>query len=397
MSGEIRIELVTHESGEQIPIMLDGFDMPIVLPNEFILTRRALSTNTLVRNLRELSVLYRWLDERNYDLSAKLLDQSSFNEAELRGGLVEALRVEQNVGRLSAVSPNTFNQRLTTTRQFLSWHMDVLISQISMSSLDYERLIERKSFLLKTLDGSFMSATPIRISQRKGLSEAEVDFLLDVLHPKNEQGFGRDSVVKFRNYVSVGIMLFCGLRPGELLSLRVEDVQLGAVSAIKVERRLADPVDKRRPRPQIKRNGRIIPIEDRQLAIALNEYIVTWRELLENKSDDDSEYLILSDEGVPLSQSSITQFFQLLRSKYAEHLPESLTAKSLRHTFSSRLERVLRASGMDEQRRREALALLRGDSSLDSQDTYIAQEVEEQAIESLKSYQADLMSGKQSK
>lgn len=97
MSGEIRIELVTHESGEQIPIMLDGFDMPIVLPNEFILTRRALSTNTLVRNLRELSVLYRWLDERNYDLSAKLLDQNSFNQAELRGGLVEALRIEESV------------------------------------------------------------------------------------------------------------------------------------------------------------------------------------------------------------------------------------------------------------------------------------------------------------
>lgn len=47
---------------------------------------------------------------------------------------------------------------------------------------------------------------------------------------------------------------------------------------------------------------------------------------------------------------------------------------------------------MDEQRRREALALLRGDSSLNSQDTYIAQEVEEQAIKSLKRYQAGIMS-----
>ena len=92
-----------------------------------------------------------------------------------------------------------------------------------------------------------------------------------------------------------------------------------------------------------------------------------------------------------MSQSSITQFFQLLRSQYADHLPENLTAKSLRHTFSSRLERVLRASGMDEQRRREALAVLRGDSSLNSQDTYIAQEIEEQAIKSLRYYQAEIM------
>lgn len=390
--GAMKIELVTHETGEQIPMMLDDSGMPVVLPNEFILARRSLSTNTLVRNLRELSVLYRWLDKSNCDLSTKLLAHNSFNEAELRGGLVEALRIDQANGRIRVVAPNTFNQRLTTIRQFISWCIDVLISQLPLSSLDYERLRERKSFFLKMLDGSFMSATPMKKSLRKGLNELEVDFLLAVLHPDAEQGFGRDPAVKFRNYVSVGLMLFCGLRPGELLSLRVEDVQVGAISSIQVERRPSDPLDVRRPRPQIKRNGRLIPIESRQFAFALNEYIVTWREVLESKNNYESDYLILSDEGAPLSQSSITQFFQLLRTQYVDRLPENLTAKSLRHTFSSRLERVLRASGMDEQRRREALAFLRGDSSLDSQDIYIAQEVEEQAVKSLRRYQADMMS-----
>tara|TARA_R110001592_G_C13171014_1_gene749845 strand:+ start:223 stop:1446 length:1224 start_codon:yes stop_codon:yes gene_type:complete len=393
IGGVMRIEIVTHKTGEQIPIMLDVSGMPVPLPNEFILARRALSTNTLVRNLRELVVLYRWLEELNFDLSAKLLARNSFNEAELKGSLIEALRVDQADDRAGTVSPNTFNQRLITIRQFIGWCMDVLTSQLPMSSLDYERLRERKSFILKTLDGSFMSRQPMRKSLRKGLNEAEVDFLLEILHPDADQGFGRDPVVRVRNYVSVGLMLFCGLRPGELLSLRVEDVQIGAISAIRVERRPANLFDKRRPRPQIKRNGRVIPIDNRRLAFALNEYIVTWREVLESKARIESEYLILSDVGSPLSQSSITQLFQLLRAQYSEHLPENLTAKSLRHTFSSRIERVLRAAGMDEQRRREALALLRGDSSLDSQDTYIAQEIEEQALQSLKRYQAEIISG----
>ena len=148
----MKIELVTHKTGEQIPMMLDASGMPVVLPNEFVLSRRSLSTNTLVRNLRELSVLYRWLDKSNCDLSAKLLAQNSFNEAELKGGLVEALRIDQANGRISAVAPNTFNQRLTTIRQFFSWCMDVLTSQLPLSSLDYERLRERKSFLLKMLN-----------------------------------------------------------------------------------------------------------------------------------------------------------------------------------------------------------------------------------------------------
>lgn len=67
----MKIELVTHETGEQIPMMLDDSGMPVVLPNEFILARRSLSTNTLVRNLRELSVLYRWQYHLFYWMDSK--------------------------------------------------------------------------------------------------------------------------------------------------------------------------------------------------------------------------------------------------------------------------------------------------------------------------------------
>jgi len=58
------------------------------------------------------------------------------------------------------------------------------------------------------------------------------------------------------------IMLNYGLRPGELLSLRVEDIEFGAISAIRVTRRPPNPNDKRNPRPQIKRNGRVLPIDN---------------------------------------------------------------------------------------------------------------------------------------
>ncbi len=57
----MKIETITHPSGDQLPILLDSDGLPTPAPNEFILSRRHLSTNTLVRNLRELAVLYRWL------------------------------------------------------------------------------------------------------------------------------------------------------------------------------------------------------------------------------------------------------------------------------------------------------------------------------------------------
>ncbi len=88
----MRIVTVSHRSGDLLPILLDGDGLPIPSPNEFLLSRRNLSTNTLIRNLRELSVFYRWLEDRQIDLRARLKTGTLFTEAEFSGGLIEFLR-----------------------------------------------------------------------------------------------------------------------------------------------------------------------------------------------------------------------------------------------------------------------------------------------------------------
>jgi len=391
----MKVEIIAHESGDLLPMLLDGDDMPIPAPNEFIISRRSLSPNTLTRNLRELSVLYIWLEKESIDLGSRICSKRLFNEAEIKGGLVECLRRDHEKRKKvtkMVVTPSTFNQRLTTVRQYLAWYFDVVIGAVPYSSTDYEQILDNKKRLLGFLDTSFINAPPTNKSQKKGLDGREIDFLISILNPENKQAYGRDPAVRYRNYILTMTMLYYGLRPGELLSLRVEDVEIGAISSIRVERRSPDPLDTRKPRPQIKRNGRALPIDDPVFAKNLDIYITEWRDLLEDKSDKESEYLILSDDGEPLSQSSITQFFQLLRNRYSNDLPSHLTAKALRHSFSSQMERTLRNSGMEEDKRKQALAYLRGDSSLASQDVYIAQEVEEQAAIALQKYQRTLIS-----
>ena len=389
MVGSMKVKVVTHPTGEQIPIILDNEGLPVPAPNEYLLSRRDKSTNTLVRNARELIILYKWLYSEQIDLRKKLTDPVSFNSAQINSVLVEQLRQDREQSK--AVSPITFNQRLTTVRQFINWYMSVLISQLPYSSNKFKSLSERKSVFNEWLSGSFISAPPSRKYLKKGLSEEESNFLMNILDPTSIHSFGNNEAVKYRNFISVGLMIYCGLRPGELLSLRVEDITIGSISSVSIVRRKPDLGDTRKPRPQVKRNGRLLPIENLELAKCLNEYIVDLREVLEDKSELESDYLILSDEGEPLSQASITQFFHLLRDKYSQNLPENLSAKSLRHTFSSRMEIAMRQAGLSEQRRREALAHLRGDSSLSSQDVYIAQAVEESAKEALRKYQCGLV------
>jgi len=390
----MKVEIIQHESGELLPLILDNDGLPNPSLNEFIISRRGKGFGTMVRNSRELIIFNTWLEKHNIDLNGRIENNHYFTEAEIKGSLVEFLRLNHEkrtkVKKL-VVKPDTFNQRLITVRQYLSWYFNILIGCIPRKSGSYSFLTENKNRTLDLLEGSFINSPPTNKSVRKALNLKEVDFLISVLNPENSNTFGRDPNVRYRNYISTMIMLYYGLRPGELLCLRVSDIEIGAISSIRVERRPPDTMDTRKPRPHIKRNGRILPIEDPLFAKSLDIYITEYRDLLEDASDSESDYLILSDDGIPLSQSSITQFFQLVRAKYKGDLPAHLTAKALRHTFSIEMERILRNSGMGEDKRKQALALLRGDSSLSSQDAYLGQEVEEQANKALKKYQQDLI------
>lgn len=388
----MRIVTVGHKTGDLLPILLDDNELPIPLPNEFLLSRRHLSTNTLLRNLRELSVLYRWLANKQIVLECRLRNGRFFTEAEYCGSLIEYLRRDMEVEG-AVVSPHTFNSRLVTIRQYFMWVIDIFISLLPLSDEKYDSLKCERKRIDSWIDKAFINAPKRGSISRKHLTSDETDFLLKCLDPESPNSFGLFQPVKCRNFVIVSMMLNCGIRPGELLSLRVEDIQIGAISSVTIKRRPPDPFDIRRPRPSVKRNGRVLPLEGRYFLQILDRYIVEWRDFLERKSNYSTNYLILSDEGEPLSHSSLTQLFSRLRSTYADSLPEMLTPKSLRHTFSSRMERALRAAGLEEDRRREALAMLRGDSSLESQSIYIAQEIEERAYQALSEYQRKLIAG----
>jgi integrase len=389
----MKIEIIDHESGDQLPILLDASGMPLPLPMEFILGRRALSTNTHTRNLRELSVLFRWADHKKIDFVQRIRNDKKLTEAEVVGGLVEALRKEQGHEKKivkMTIRPETFNQRLTTIRQFLLWCFDLELVSIPIADRRYDHVRDHKNLVDSWLRKSFIRSPPTNKGISKGLSDSEAAFLTNYLDPRNANLNGKSLAIRHRNFLVVAIMLYHGLRPGELLCLKVKDIEFGAITCLRVTRRPPNPRDARRPRPQIKRNGRVLPIEDPVFARHLDEYVMSTRDVLQEQADHESDYLILSDEGYPLSQSSITAFFQRLRKRFPGNLPTHLCAKALRHTFSSKMERVLRESGMDEDKRQEALAYLRGDSNVDSQVDYLGNEIEEQAHAALLKYQRKL-------
>ncbi len=112
----------------------------------------------------------------------------------------------------------------------------------------------------------------------KHLTLAQARLIQDALDPEGEILLGRDARGKVRNFIIVCLLLFLGLRIGELLSLRTHDIKFGAITYVLVRKRNMSPLDTRRRLPRVKRLGRLLPIDNSRLAILLDDYITEDRE-----------------------------------------------------------------------------------------------------------------------
>lgn len=180
-------------------------------------------------------------------------------------------------------------------------------------------------------------------------------------------------------------MLLYGLRPGEVLSLRLCDVEFGALSNLNVRRRRPSAEDSRSRPASIKRAGRILVLDNPRFAKLLNDYAMNARELAVRRAKrQGNSFFFLSRDGLPLSESSVQAIFKRVRRAYPESLPDNLSAKSLRHTFTDNLYRELRRQGIPQDETRAILMYLRGDTGRESQDVYI--DYQGQAEGAMKAY-----------
>lgn len=374
----MRVEQVIFPTGERLPMLLDEDSLPVPPACEWILSRRHLAFSTLSRNMNEVMALHGWGEKRRFDIYARIRSGRQFSEAELTS-LIEHLRRplanDRTVAKL-AVSPDTANKRLSTSHRHLTWYIDELIADPSTPPELQSSLIAMREKLLKIFLAAFQSPEGNR-KFHKQLTLNQAQFLQDALDPEGSIRFGRDPRGRLRNFLMVCLLTFLGLRTGELLSLRIQDIQFGAITSIVVKRRgMSTSYPRRRP-PRVKRLGRILPLDSPRLAILLDDYITIERQwCIDHGKGKDNGFLFVSDEGEPLSTDRLRQLFTELRKHYPNDLPDHLTPHSLRHTFTDSVYRELRRQGMEEARIEKILMWLRGDSSPNSQDAYINYEAQ---------------------
>ncbi|MCO7534911.1 site-specific integrase [Pseudomonas asiatica] len=389
----MRIEQVIFSSGDRMPMLLDDADLPVAEACDWALSRRHKAFATQSRNMQELLVVHAWARERRFDLYERLRSGRMFTEAEVTS-LLERLRRPSANGVVVklAVSPDTANKRVSTARRHMTWYINELIADASTGEVQRQRLTDMKAKLDAALLAGMQSPEG-NPKYRKPLKLAQAQFLQDALDPHGTILFGRDSRGRLRNFLMICLLTFLGLRTGELLSLRIQDIRFGAITTIYIRRRGMSPNDPRRRPPRVKRKGRILPLDSPRIAILLDDYISTERQwCIDHGRAIDSGFVFLSDEGNPLSTDRLSQLFRGLRAAFPEKLPEHLSPHSLRYTFTDLVYEELRRLGKDEDEISQILMYLRGDSSPDSQDTYI--DYAARGAEALQRYQSQVASSR---
>lgn len=392
----MRIEQVKFSSGERLPMLLDDDGLPVPQVCEWLLRRRHLEFNTLMRNANEVVVIHQWARKRRINVYERIRSGKQFTEADLQSLVEELSRPQPNGNKVTklAVSPDTRNKRLSTTLSHLKWYIDEQIADSTSSPELMVALSAMRDKVIRIFEGAFQKPESAR-KFHKSLTLKQARFLQDVLDPQENILFGRDERGRVRNFIIVCLLLFLGLRIGELLSLRVQDVKFGAISYVIVRRRGMSNLDTRKRPARVKRNERLLPIDNARLGILLADYIDEDRaKCLKHGKTSDSGFLFLSDEGDPLSADRVRQLFKALRNRFPKDLPDDLTPHSMRYTFTNGVQKILSGQGVDEERIKKYLAWLRGDSSLSSQDTYIDYSASTQ--EAVTRYQSQVSSGRNS-
>jgi integrase len=347
MAGNYGINSFVMESGERYCLVVERpSSQPLFLPNLFITTQirnKSDSFSTMEAAAGHLVVLQRFLAERQIDLEWRFLAKDFFKVYE-----IEALRdfcqlkfrtrtsdiSEDSVFSLEElqeddehVANGTQYARMTTIASYIKWFANHLLE-------DCEQGISER---IAAMDTQIREHRPSKKGrnqnvQDRALSDEQLDGLFEVLRLDSELNPFTESLRR-RNRLMTLLLFHLGIRGGELLNIRIKDINFGK-NQITVVRRADEKADTRTKQPLAKTLTRILPVKD-TLMKDLHEYITKDRRKVENARKND--YLFVTHKagptvGQPLSIVSYHKVMRIVRQ--ASPQLYAVTGHMLRHTWN---------------------------------------------------------------
>jgi len=349
------------ESGERYCLLVDrDSGLPLYYPNLFVTTQvrnRSLSYSAMESALGGIAVFLRFMSERNDDIEARFrkhqflevheLDairdfcQSKFRvrtmDADSNGvfSLAELREADERV------SSQTEYVRLTVISHYVKW----LAETLTGVSRD-RNLTVRIGQMAK----GFEARRPPKRGRNnglveKGLDEEQLKILFELFRPDSESNPFENSSVRVRNRLMFLLLYHLGIRGGELLNIRVRDIDFNR-NQLLIIRRADEKDDPRTDQPHVKTLDRRLPLKD-TLVREIHDYIIHHRKMVVRPGQPD--YLFVTHKsgptrGQPISKSGYKKVLSVVRE--ISPVLYNFTGHQLRHAWNEMFSN--RMDAMDE-------------------------------------------------
>lgn len=330
----IRIALLA--SGERFPLLVNGlFGLPDPFATEFVLTslrteKRAVST--ICAYLAAIGAGLDYLDEKGICLEERLASSSYLTTQELTAFASVCSQGRTRSGSFSKQAPRRYSYFLAfvqwRARSFLSRSSsDVALARAEKALKQFER---RADAVAPPEDRSLPSP-----DARGGLTSEQRELFLAVISPDDDRNPWKSLALRYRNFAMLSLAYELGPRAGDVLSLKVRDLNLRHRPAtVTFHRRHDDPEDTRTYQPVLKTKPRVLMISD-----SLARTLETW---IDKHRSDRSEFpdarkhpfLFVNSSGAPLGQRGYQLIYQVLRQEISGL--GRLTSHVLRYDWNER-------------------------------------------------------------
>jgi len=382
--------------GERLPLLVDRESgVPLCSPAIYVLTAlRSRAANTIAQHLVGVQILLLWCHAEGVLLDERIASGALFRGHELdalwdaaarpvshfsRGGAAGAISSRKVVKldrEVPALARDTVGNRRRALRRYLAWLTERRLFALGHRPDAQQTFRIARDELLRALDAR-SSRQGRAENERQGLEDAERRALLAAIQPASDGNPWKNEAVRLRNLLMITLLLQLGLRRGELLALRVEDVNLRE-GQIRLLRRPDNRKDSRRRQPVVKTQGRLLDIRSEAVEM-ISHYILQVRVHAPRRARSHGFLFVDQRTGAEISASSVEKIFRQLRA--APDVPSKLTCHVLRHDWNERFSKVMDEAGVAPERERQMRRYLQGWSSDESAAVYTRRHTRNKANE----------------
>lgn len=341
---------VMFEDGERSCVVVDLDGMPLYYPNLYLTTQvrnRSLSSSTIANVVGDICVFLQILEERRIDLidrfSMGCLLESHEIES-LRGDLQKRL-LPDAAGKVPScfaegvyVSKEIVHARVNVAAKYIEW----LAGRYLKAPADPERL----GGVLKAIrDIRPINKNRNTLNRQKGLDTVSAIAVKELLRPGSDFNIWEDEGIQARNHVMLTVLYELGIRRGELLNLRCEDVDFRK-NRIYIMRRADEKSDPRAYQPLVKTRDRELVIKS-SLARDLLNYINNFRRKVPGARQHGFLFVTHKagpTQGLPLTISGYKDVVSSIRERISPL--ENFSGHDLRHYWNHRFSELSDEIGM---------------------------------------------------